>query len=169
MYHACDSHGYCIYDYNTLQLSDFFSSVVSVWFTLVAMLKMRSIWQQTLNITAVFAIFVGVQLSRFGVLILAIPGGLGLMFVLLSFVSTAFFYAICNYTPVFLLIALLIGSPPPPRIQFRTYTSDMHALLTQCKVYSKSCLYFGSESMLLSATNCCSFEMLQCFHCCEFL
>ncbi|XP_028404418.1 post-GPI attachment to proteins factor 6-like [Dendronephthya gigantea] len=85
VYHACDSHGYCIYDYNTLQLSDFFASVLSVWFTLVTMVKLRPLWQRTLNILAVLCLFIGVQLARFGFLIVAIPGGMGLMIVLISF------------------------------------------------------------------------------------
>ena len=93
MYHACDSHGYCIYDYNTLQLSDFYASVLSVWFTLVTMIKMRSLWHRTLNIVALLCLFIGVQLARFGVLVIAVPGGIGLLFVLLSFVSTGFLFS----------------------------------------------------------------------------
>ena len=87
MYHACDSHGYCIYDYDTLQLSDFYASILSVWFTLVTMIKLHSLWHRTLNILALLCLFIGVQLSRFGVLVTAVPGGIGLLFVLLSFVS----------------------------------------------------------------------------------
>ena len=90
MYHACDSHGYCIYDYDTLQLSDFFGSVLSIWFTLITMVKLRSSWHRTLNILAVLCLFIGVHLARFGLLIIAIPGGIAVTFVLISFVSTFF-------------------------------------------------------------------------------
>lgn len=102
VYHACDSHGYCIYDYNTLQLSDFYASFLSVWFTLVTMIKMRSLWHRTLNVVAVLSLSIGIHLARFGLLIIAIPNGIGLMFVLLSFVSKCrislfnIFYSVLN-------------------------------------------------------------------------
>ena len=55
------------------------------------MSKISSLWHRTLNILAVLCLFIGVQLARFGFLLIAIPGGIGLAFVLLSFVSTGFF------------------------------------------------------------------------------
>lgn len=63
------------------------------------MTKVRTLWHRTLNIVAVLCIVIGVQLARFGFLIIAIPGGIGLMFVLLSFVSFLNFCVIleCTY------------------------------------------------------------------------
>ena len=73
------------------------------------MTKIPTLWHRTLNIVAVLSIVIGVQLARFGFLIIAIPGGIGVMLVLLSFVSFSSFCVIFNfecYYKIFMLLPL---------------------------------------------------------------
>ena len=51
------------------------------------MVKFTPLWHRTINILALFGLFLGVQLSRFGVTVIAVPAGVGLGIVLISFVS----------------------------------------------------------------------------------
>lgn len=53
----------------------------------MTMVKLTPLWHRTINILALFGLFIGVQVSRFGVTVIAVPAGVGLGIVFTSFVS----------------------------------------------------------------------------------
>nr|CAB3267120.1 transmembrane protein 8B-like [Phallusia mammillata] len=84
-YHACDQPGaavYCIMKYETLQFSDFLSSVSAIWFTLVAVAKPPQRIESWLHVAGCLGFAVGVSYDRFSVWTVVIPGVIGVVMVI---------------------------------------------------------------------------------------
>ncbi|XP_012945704.1 post-GPI attachment to proteins factor 6 [Aplysia californica] len=86
-YHACDGervmeYRLCIMKYDVLQLSDFFGSACSLWFTIVAMASIpyRHI-SPVLQVAGPLGLFIGVVYDRHSLCLIAVPifCGLGLI------------------------------------------------------------------------------------------
>ncbi|XP_014474416.1 PREDICTED: uncharacterized protein LOC106744285 isoform X2 [Dinoponera quadriceps] len=87
-YHACDqSDGrFCIIKYEALQYSDFFSSILAFWVTLVAMAKLTNKFVLMCHMTGVFVITVTVQINKMCLNSILIPLMMGIL--ILIFVHT---------------------------------------------------------------------------------
>ncbi|XP_011300613.1 transmembrane protein 8B [Fopius arisanus] len=66
LYHACDqkSMTYCIAKYQVLQFSDFFSSILAFWVTLIAMAELPVQFISVCHMLGVFIISFGVEADR---------------------------------------------------------------------------------------------------------
>ena len=83
-YHACDQPGqvvYCILPYETLQFSDFLSSITAIWFTLIAVAKLPLPVESFLQILGLIAMSVCVSFDRFNVWTTVVPAVVGVIIV----------------------------------------------------------------------------------------
>ena len=83
-YHACDQPGqavYCILPYETLQFSDFLSSITAIWFTLIALAKLGPVLESFLHVLGLIALAVCVSYARFNVWTTVAPSVIGLLIV----------------------------------------------------------------------------------------
>ncbi|XP_066591112.1 post-GPI attachment to proteins factor 6-like isoform X2 [Prorops nasuta] len=80
-YHACDQRAlnYCIVKYEVLQYSDFFSSILAFWVTLVAMANLPSRFVPLCHMTGVLMIAFGVEWDRKGLPSVLVPLAIGSM------------------------------------------------------------------------------------------
>lgn len=90
-YHACDGsrlqkYKVCITDYYLLQLADFFGSACSLWFTLVAMARLRP-FQGLLHVVGIFVMFVIVVSDKTSLALMAVPILAGLVIIACSWGS----------------------------------------------------------------------------------
>ncbi|XP_024867555.1 transmembrane protein 8B-like isoform X1 [Temnothorax curvispinosus] len=90
LYHACDqSDGqFCITKYEILQYSDFFSSILAFWVTLVAMAELPIAFVPLCHMTGVFIITFGMQRDRMCLISTSIPLSLGIIIPLLLQIFT---------------------------------------------------------------------------------
>ncbi|XP_077255398.1 post-GPI attachment to proteins factor 6 isoform X3 [Temnothorax americanus] len=90
LYHACDqSDGqFCITTYEILQYSDFFSSILAFWVTLVAMADVPRAFVPLCHMTGVFIITFGMQRDRRCLISTSIPLSLGIIIPLLLQIFT---------------------------------------------------------------------------------
>ncbi|MBN3303610.1 TMM8B protein, partial [Amia calva] len=68
-YHACDQPGivvFCIMEYDVLQFCDFLGSLMSVWVTVIAMARLKSIIKQVLYLLGAMLLSMALQLDRHG-------------------------------------------------------------------------------------------------------
>ncbi|KAI5613134.1 transmembrane protein 8B isoform X1, partial [Silurus asotus] len=68
-YHACDQPGivvFCIMEYDVLQFCDFLGSLMSVWVTVIAMARLKSIIKQVLYLLGAMSLSMALQLDRHG-------------------------------------------------------------------------------------------------------
>uniref|UniRef100_A0AAZ1XPZ3 EGF-like domain-containing protein n=1 Tax=Oreochromis aureus TaxID=47969 RepID=A0AAZ1XPZ3_OREAU len=68
-YHACDQPGivvFCIMEYDVLQFCDFLGSLMSVWVTVIAMARLKSIIKQILYLLGAMSLSMALQLDRHG-------------------------------------------------------------------------------------------------------
>ncbi|KAL0107615.1 hypothetical protein PUN28_014724 [Cardiocondyla obscurior] len=74
-YHACDQSGgqFCITKYEVLQYSDFFSSILSFWVTLIAMAQLPIAFVPLCHMMGVFVITFGVQIDKMCLISILIP------------------------------------------------------------------------------------------------
>ncbi|XP_036147030.1 post-GPI attachment to proteins factor 6 isoform X3 [Monomorium pharaonis] len=81
LYHACDqSNGqFCITKYEILQYSDFFSSILAFWVTLIAMAELPVAFVPLCHMTGVFVITFSVQIDRMCLINILIPLSLGII------------------------------------------------------------------------------------------
>jgi len=80
-YHACDQSGgqFCITKYEILQYSDFFSSILAFWVTLVAMAELPIAFIPLCHMTGVFVITFGMQIDKMCLISISIPLILGVI------------------------------------------------------------------------------------------
>ncbi|XP_017879327.1 post-GPI attachment to proteins factor 6-like isoform X1 [Ceratina calcarata] len=81
LYHACDQHvmTYCVAKYEVLQYSDFFSSILAFWVTLVAMAEIPIRFVSLCHMFGVFIIAFGVESNKTGLASILVPLGMGIM------------------------------------------------------------------------------------------
>lgn len=87
-YHACDAGeniiSFCIFRLNALQFADFFSAMLAIWLTLLAMADLPSIHLSLLQMGGAIIIAFCVTLNRYAFWIFALPSCLGLLIILIS-------------------------------------------------------------------------------------
>ncbi|XP_044017374.1 transmembrane protein 8B-like, partial [Aphidius gifuensis] len=88
IYHACDESTikYCITKYQVLQYSDFFSSILAFWVTLVSMAKISIQLTSLLNMFGVFIIGFLVEYNRTDLYSILIPLGIAILIPILSYI-----------------------------------------------------------------------------------
>ncbi|XP_076641591.1 post-GPI attachment to proteins factor 6 [Halictus rubicundus] len=81
LYHACDQHvmTYCIAKYEVLQYSDFFSSILAFWVTLVAMAEIPTHFVSLCHMFGVLIIAFGVESNKTSLTSILVPLGMGIM------------------------------------------------------------------------------------------
>ncbi|XP_033222344.1 post-GPI attachment to proteins factor 6-like [Belonocnema kinseyi] len=87
-YHACDQQflTYCIAKYEVLQYSDFFSSILSFWVTLVSMAQLPTRFLSVCYMFGALIIAFSVESNRTGLISILIPLGMGILLPLGSFI-----------------------------------------------------------------------------------
>jgi len=80
-YHACDAgediYSYCLMRLNVLQFCDFYSAILSLWITLIAMSDVRSALKSIAHMAGAIGIALGTEYNRTSLWILAIPALVG--------------------------------------------------------------------------------------------
>lgn len=81
LYHACDQHvmTYCVAKYEVLQYSDFFSSILAFWVTLVAMAEIPTRFVSLCHMFGVLIIAFGVESNKTSLTSILVPLGMGIM------------------------------------------------------------------------------------------
>ncbi|XP_076619315.1 post-GPI attachment to proteins factor 6 isoform X1 [Colletes latitarsis] len=81
LYHACDQHvmTYCVAKYEVLQYSDFFSSILAFWVTLVAMAEIPTRFVSLYHMFGVLIIAFGVESNKTSLISILVPLGIGVM------------------------------------------------------------------------------------------
>ncbi|XP_038049593.1 transmembrane protein 8B-like [Patiria miniata] len=83
-YHSCDSGSLCIMSFNTLQFCDFFAAFMAIFLTLITMAKLPAPLKQSLEILGAFGMALGTTYNRFSLWAAAVPVGVGLTVLLIS-------------------------------------------------------------------------------------
>ncbi|XP_050583175.1 transmembrane protein 8B-like isoform X4 [Bombus affinis] len=81
LYHVCDQHviTYCVAKYEVLQYSDFFSSILAFWVTLVAMAEIPIRFVSLCHMFGVLIIAFGVESNKTSLTSILVPLGMGIM------------------------------------------------------------------------------------------
>nr|CAD7204560.1 unnamed protein product [Timema douglasi] len=78
-YHACDAgediYSYCIFKLNTLQFCDFYSAILAIWVTLIAMADLNATCKSLAHVAGAVGIALGVEYSRTSLWVFLIPCG----------------------------------------------------------------------------------------------
>lgn len=88
-YHACDTSDwlqYCMMQYDVLQFSDFFGSILSFWVTLLAMAEISPRLRAVCHMVGVLGIAIGVEYRKHGIWAFVAPAGLGLIIMVASWI-----------------------------------------------------------------------------------
>lgn len=87
-YHACDEDAYafCLMKLNVLQFCDFYTAILSVWVTLVAMADLPPQLYSVLHMAGAICVALGVEYDRTGLLVFAVPSVAGVLILALSWV-----------------------------------------------------------------------------------
>ncbi|XP_067124173.1 transmembrane protein 8B-like isoform X3 [Centruroides vittatus] len=87
-YHACDSeiYSFCLMRLSVLQFCDFYSAILSIWVTLIAMAKLSPTLQSLCHMLGAVGLALGVEYDRTGLLVFIIPAGTGLVIIIISWI-----------------------------------------------------------------------------------
>ncbi|KAK7100367.1 hypothetical protein V1264_023334 [Littorina saxatilis] len=88
-YHACDGdridkYVYCMTKYSVLATGDFLASTCSLWVTLIAMAQIPIDFSSAIQMAGPLALIMGVLLDRHSLWVIAVPTGVGLLLVIVS-------------------------------------------------------------------------------------
>lgn len=87
-YHACDAGenilSFCIARVSVLQFSDFFSALLSIWVTLIAIANLSTIWPSLYHMGGAIIIAFGVTVNRYSLWVFAVPAGVGVCIIVVS-------------------------------------------------------------------------------------
>ncbi|XP_077982038.1 post-GPI attachment to proteins factor 6-like [Glandiceps talaboti] len=89
-YHLCDSGGYCMMDYDTMQYCDFLASVIAFWVTLVAMAVLKPSITAFLHMLGTLVLITITKYDRFSLWIFIVPVGAGLILIAGSWIYKAY-------------------------------------------------------------------------------
>ncbi|XP_025987542.1 post-GPI attachment to proteins factor 6 isoform X2 [Solenopsis invicta] len=111
LYHACDqSEGqFCVAKYEVLQYSDFFSSILAFWVTLIAMAELPIAFVQLCHMTGVFVITFGLQIDRMCLISILIPLSLGIIVPIFAHIYRTFRSRKCKTPSRKILLGLLFA------------------------------------------------------------
>lgn len=80
-YHACDAgediYSYCLMRLNVLQFCDFYSAILSLWVTLIAMSDLRSVLKSIAHVAGAIGIALGTEYNRTSLWVLVVPAMVG--------------------------------------------------------------------------------------------
>ncbi|XP_063221877.1 post-GPI attachment to proteins factor 6 [Bacillus rossius redtenbacheri] len=89
-YHACDSgediYSFCLFRLSTLQFCDFYSAILALWVTLVAMADLSPLWRSLAHMAGAIAIALGTEYDRTSLWVFVVPFGVGLIILLKQWV-----------------------------------------------------------------------------------
>jgi hypothetical protein len=81
-YHACDAgedvYSYCLMRLNVLQFCDFYSAILSLWVTLIAMSDIRNVLKSIAHMAGAIGIALGTEYNRTSLWVLVVPALVGL-------------------------------------------------------------------------------------------
>lgn len=81
-YHACDAgegiYSYCLMRLNVLQFCDFYSAILSLWVTLIAMSDIRNALKSIVHMAGAIGIALGTEYNRTSLWVLVVPALIGL-------------------------------------------------------------------------------------------
>ncbi|XP_030763329.1 post-GPI attachment to proteins factor 6 [Sitophilus oryzae] len=84
-YHACDAGenilSFCLFRLSTLQFADFFSAVLAIWLTLLAMADLPTVQLSILQMAGSIIIAFCVTLNRYALWIFALPSSVGVVII----------------------------------------------------------------------------------------
>ncbi|XP_054708234.1 post-GPI attachment to proteins factor 6-like [Uloborus diversus] len=111
-YHACDAevYSYCLIRLSVLQFCDFYSAILSVWVTLIAMAKLPYQMQSFIHMAGAVGVALGVEYDRTGLWVFALPAGMGLVILLTSWVTRCYKKRLCYPARRIWLSCLLPGA-----------------------------------------------------------
>ncbi|XP_020281025.1 transmembrane protein 8A-like isoform X3 [Pseudomyrmex gracilis] len=109
IYHACDQNGqFCIAKYEILQYSDFFSSILAFWVTLVAMAELPTNFIPLCHMAGVFVINFVVQIDRMRLISILIPLSMGIAIPIFRCIYKSLQFRECKKPSRKLLFGLLL-------------------------------------------------------------
>ncbi|XP_050308221.1 post-GPI attachment to proteins factor 6 isoform X2 [Anthonomus grandis grandis] len=112
-YHACDAGeniiSYCLFPLAALQFADFFSALLSIWVTLLAMANLSPLYLSILQMVGSIVIAFSVTLNRYALWIFAIPSTVGVVTILVSWYFKFRHYRINFVDKQYLYIMLPTG------------------------------------------------------------
>jgi hypothetical protein len=80
-YHACDAgediYSYCLMRLNVLQFCDFYSAILSLWVTLIAMSDLRNALKSIAHMAGAIGIALGTEYNRTSLWVLVVPAMIG--------------------------------------------------------------------------------------------
>ncbi|KAJ8880657.1 hypothetical protein PR048_017127 [Dryococelus australis] len=89
-YHACDSgedtYSFCLFRLSTLQFCDFYSAILALWVTLVAMADLSPLWRSLAHMAGAIAIALGTEYDRTSLWVFVVPFGVGMIILLKQWV-----------------------------------------------------------------------------------
>ncbi|XP_035217059.1 transmembrane protein 8B-like, partial [Stegodyphus dumicola] len=111
-YHACDAevYSYCLIRLSVLQFCDFYSAILSVWVTLIAMAKLPNIVQSFTHMAGAVGVALGVEYDRTGLWVFVLPTGIGLLILFTSWANQCRKKHVCYPTHRVWLFFLLPGA-----------------------------------------------------------
>ncbi|XP_022257740.1 transmembrane protein 8A-like [Limulus polyphemus] len=89
LYHACDAevYNFCMMRLSVLQFCDFYSVILAFWVTLIAMADLPTTLQSLAHMAGAVGIALAVEYDRTGLWVFVTPCGIGLIILLISWVS----------------------------------------------------------------------------------
>lgn len=87
-YHACDAGeniiSFCITRVSVLQFADFYSALMSIWVTIIAMTNLQGTYTSILHMLGAILIAVGVTWNRYSLWVFLIPTLIGIVILIAS-------------------------------------------------------------------------------------
>lgn len=111
-YHACDVErfSFCLLKYEVLQFCDFYSAILSVWVTLVAIAGLSHMVTSIAHMSGALGIALGVEYQRTGFWVFVIPFLIGLIILILSWGCRCYQEKSLKMFQIRSLVRLLLGS-----------------------------------------------------------
>lgn len=111
-YHACDADlsPVCVLRPSVLQYCDFLTAVVSLWVTLLCLAEVPTPLRTLVSTFGTLLIAIAVENDRTGFLVIALPTGLGLTLVFVSWVRQCVARKSCFPQPRFWLLSVVPGA-----------------------------------------------------------
>ncbi|XP_076257899.1 post-GPI attachment to proteins factor 6 isoform X2 [Rhynchophorus ferrugineus] len=143
-YHACDSGEnimtFCLFRLSTLQFADFFSALLAIWLTLLAMADIPTVQLSILQMSGSILIAFFVTLNRYALWIFALPSSVGVLVICISwyfkyrkykqkFISTTYLYVKLPIGVAVVFIGLIIYSLLQTQSNYKYLHSLWHIIM----------------------------------------
>lgn len=90
LYHACDSdysQSYCVLNLSVLQFGDFYTAILGFWVTIISLAHLPKSCQSFFHLLGGIFIAFAVEIDRTSLWAFAVPVGIGLLILILGYVS----------------------------------------------------------------------------------